>query len=218
MKKRYLIPFLAMAAAGSANAGYSVSPLGRINPDTTQTDVITVINITNAETKIQVRTFAWTQVDGKDVLTPTREIMATPGMLSLKAGEKKVVRLMRMKPVTGKEMDYRLLINEVPGPRDPSEKRMGARVFVESNLPWIYQPAGVATNVSASYRGKEIVFSNTGTAAAQIAKLGPVGGKLWIPGLAGWVLPGSALSFPVPDKATTVAVMVNGKAQTLSVK
>jgi fimbrial chaperone protein len=218
MNTRQFITGIALAAAGSAHAGYSVSPLGRVNADTTQTDVITVINTTNSYEKIQVRTFTWTQVDGKDVLTPTREIMATPGMLSLKAGEKKVVRLMRMKAATGKEMDYRLLINEVPGPRDPAQKGFGARVFVEANLPWIYQPSGVATNVSAAYRGKDITFTNTGTAAAQLAQLGPVDGKSWIAGLAGWVLPGSTRSFHVPGKAATVAVTVNGKAQTLSVK
>jgi fimbrial chaperone protein len=218
MKTRHFIPLLALAELTNAHAsGYTLSPMGRVGFDTSQADVLSVSNPSQTPTKIQVRTFAWSQANGEDVLTPTREIMASPGMVSIGPGEKKVIRLLRMKAATGKEMDYRLILSEIPAPPNPNAKSFGTRVVLNVSVPWIYQPDTTASPIlAARYQGKDLVVSNTGPVAVKLSDLGAVGETPWKTGLVGWVLPNASRTFPAPKIAHSLTVTVNGKPQTLS--
>jgi fimbrial chaperone protein len=218
MKIRHFIPLLAIIGLTNAHAsGYTLTPMGRVAVDTNQADVLSISNPSQTATKIQVRTFAWSQSGGEDVLTPTREVMASPSMLSLAPGEKKVIRILRMKAATGKEMDYRLILSEIPAPPDPTAKSFGTRVILNVSVPWIYQPDTTASPIlTARYQGKDLVVSNTGPVAAKLADLGTGGEKPWKPGLVGWVLPNASRTFPVPKIAHSLTVTVNGKPQTIS--
>jgi fimbrial chaperone protein len=63
----------------------------------------------------QLRVYEWDQQDGRDVLRPTRALVASPPLLEVPAGGAQLVRLVRTdQGPTGKESSYRILIDEIP--------------------------------------------------------------------------------------------------------
>ncbi|PAM43723.1 pilus assembly protein, partial [Acinetobacter baumannii] len=74
--------------------------------------------LTNSGTspvKLQVRVFRWIQQDGKEQLLPTEDLLATPPMQELAAGQQQLVRVMRaVADAPAAQQYYRLIVDEVP--------------------------------------------------------------------------------------------------------
>ena len=74
--------------------------------------------LTNSGTtpvKLQVRVFRWVQQDGKEQLLPTEDLLATPPMQELAAGQQQLVRVMRaVADAPAAQQYYRLIDDEVP--------------------------------------------------------------------------------------------------------
>ena len=62
----------------------------------------------------QVRVYRWTQVDGTDRLTETRDVVASPPLAQIPANGQQLVRIVRVakQPPEGEE-SYRLLVDEI---------------------------------------------------------------------------------------------------------
>ncbi|CAN7781660.1 molecular chaperone [Variovorax sp. LjRoot175] len=101
----------------------------------------------------QVRVYRWTQVDGEDRLEPTRDLTVSPPMLQVPAGERQLVRVIRLgPPPMGAEASYRLIVDELPVPASaPAEgsaaadgratKHSGLQFVLRYSLPVFLLPA-----------------------------------------------------------------------------
>jgi fimbrial chaperone protein len=130
---------LTMAAVPSAEAvGLRVSP---VIIDMTARQPITTVKVWNDDRQpvgVQIRVFAWHRQGGKDVLQPTRDVVASPPQAMLAPGSQNVIRLARVssRPLRGVET-YRLLIDELPH----AHQRPGTVAFlVRQALPITISP------------------------------------------------------------------------------
>lgn len=179
----------------------------------------------------QVRVFRWTQVGGKDVLTPTRSMLASPPTLGLEPGSRQLVRVIRVgaEDLEGGEEAYRLLVDELPPSTDQIET--GIRYVLRHSVPAFVLPAPPpdAADVAASLQwslvrdedGVALQARNSGAFHAQLSQvslLPPGAAPIEInAGLLGYVLPGMTMRWSLKSapaqlpSGTRLKVSVNGK-------
>jgi len=98
---------------------------------------MTVINEGSALTAIQVRIYGWNQADGTDQLTDTTELLASPPIASIAAGESQLIRLVLRKAPKGREATYRILLDQIPAASTPGI----VQVVMRLSIPVFAQPA-----------------------------------------------------------------------------
>ena len=80
----------------------------------------------------------WIQDGEGDRLQPTREIIATPQIFSIKAGATQLIRVgMVIRPDPINKKSYRLVLDEIPSPPEPGFK--GLQVALKITLPIFVQ-------------------------------------------------------------------------------
>jgi len=95
---------------------------------------ITVRNDGDEATVVQLEVAHWSQADGKDVYTPTAEILATPPIFTVPSGGSQLVRIgLRRAADADHELTYRVFMQEVPPPPTPYFK--GLRVALRFGVP-----------------------------------------------------------------------------------
>jgi fimbrial chaperone protein len=79
--------------------------------------VLTVHNEEDTPVLVQATVLAWQQVNGEDQLDATRDLLVTPPVFTLAPKSDQVLRVaLRGQASAERELDYRLLLAEVPGP------------------------------------------------------------------------------------------------------
>ncbi len=127
------LPQLAGAAA------WDIDPVRvELSPEQ-QTAAITIKNDSDQATSIQIQTVAWSQVGGKDVYTPTRELLVSPPIVTIAPKSEQVIRAaLRRQVDASSELAYRINLQELPPPPVPGftgvqvALRIGLPVFVQS--------------------------------------------------------------------------------------
>jgi fimbrial chaperone protein len=89
---------------------------------------LTVINNRDVVTSVQIRTLAWKQVDGKEVLTPSNDVMVSPPIAAIAPGATQIARLVLRKPAQGQEGTCRVLLDQIPPVTEPATVRMALRL------------------------------------------------------------------------------------------
>lgn len=82
----------------------------------------------------QIRVFKWSIVNGKEQLTPTNDVVASPPSITLTPKGQYVTRIVRVskQPVVGEE-SYRLLVDQLP---DLSQQKNGSvNLMVRYSIP-----------------------------------------------------------------------------------
>ena len=229
-----------MAVGNFADAsGLQVAPVGLAFQPASSAQGLWLTNTGGEALHAQVRVFHWTQVNGKDALTPTQALVASPPILALAPGAQQMIRVIRLgEAAPGATEDaYRLLVDELPesAPRQPT----GVRYVLRYSIPVFVEPAGesdvVAVAASLHWSvvregdGIALQVRNTANVHAQISdvSLSPVGGTPTVisKGLLGYVLPGMTMrwSFTIPAAQLLPGIQleaaINGKPveQTLAV-
>jgi len=120
--------------ASLSHAGsFSVNPVRVTLSPSQAVAAITVSNHGSEASVIQLETSRWTQQEGKDALTPSNEILATPPIFTLSPGGSQIVRVgLRRAPDPQHELTYRLVLREVPPPQPISQ---GLRVALAISMP-----------------------------------------------------------------------------------
>jgi len=164
----------ALGASCPAIAGtLQVSP---INIELASGITTTTENLENKGTTVitaQVRVFKWSQTDGKETLTPTTDVVASPPAFKIEPGAKATVRIVRLskEPVKGEET-YRLIIDDIP----PPPEKVGDTVTfaVRHAIPVFFQTPGIKTQLSwsAAIHGDELVINaaNAGELHSRLAQ------------------------------------------------
>ena len=92
--------------------------------------VLNVINPGDGELAVQIRSFAWSQVDGRDQLTACDDVMTSPPIAVIAAHATQVIRLVLRKTPQGREATYRILLDQIPPPASPNTIRIALRLSI----------------------------------------------------------------------------------------
>jgi fimbrial chaperone protein len=196
---------LSVMGMGAAHAGsFSVNPV-RVTLSAKQpVAAITVRNAGAEPAVVQLETSAWSQDQGKDVLVPSTDVLATPPIFTVAPGKTQILRIGLRRPSTATdETTYRLILREVP-PATPAE---GLRVALKISMPVFVVPAASVApalqwRATRTADGQiRVRVTNTGTAHVQMTKidlaLAEGGTELGSHTLADYVLPGNTRSWTV---------------------
>jgi fimbrial chaperone protein len=215
----FLIGASAMACAGS----FSVNPV-RATLSAKQPVGSLVVHNNGAEaTVVQLEAVSWSQEDGKDVYSATKEILATPPIFTLLAGGSQVVRVgMRRLADPQRELTYRLFLQEVPPAKNDVR---GLRVVLRMGVPVFVIPPTAAAPVLRwhAYRTADgtlkVNLTNNGNAHIQVAKSKITlasGQPLATQDVAAYVLSGQSrdwlykpIPFPAPGATLRVAAQTD---------
>jgi len=216
MKARWRVAcLLGAAVASTATAGtFSISPIRVELGSAQRTAVLTVHNEEDTPVVVQATVLAWRQVDGEDQLDATRDLLVTPPVFTLAPKADQVLRVaLRGQASAERELDYRLLLAEVPGP--PEQGFVGLRLALRISLPVFVASPRAAPRLDwrlehAADGTLALVAENTGTAHIQLSdfrlRFGDEAHAMHV-GVMRYVLPGSRVSWPVklPEGADAAA-------------
>lgn len=207
-----VLALCALAAATTAVAGaFSLSPIRLEFSGAGRTQVLTVHNDEDRPVVVQLRTLAWSQEQGADQLTDTHELLATPPLFTVPAKGEQIVRVaLRRAADPVRELDYRLVLEEVP-PAAPKDF-LGLQVALRVSLPVFVQPVArakpsLAWSAVRNADGRLVLRArNDGTAHVQVLDfdLRATGGDDALTlhnAVARYLLPGSATEWPIDAPA-----------------
>ena len=188
-----------------ASAKIAVEPLALKLPAQTLAASVSVRSKDTKPVTFQAEVLAWSQQDGKDVLTPTRELVVSPPIFRIAPGDRQVVRVGRLKAeaVPAIEKTYRLSLTEIV---PEGQARIGAiGTAIKVTLPVFVPPArpqATSLRWQAARSGDDLRLgvSNSGNTTARLIGLNllqqgrPVAAKDTLL----YVLPGSNRSVDWP--------------------
>lgn len=133
-----------LVAAGQACAGaFSIDPVRISLSEDKPSAVMRVENLSATSMTLQLQVMSWTQSDHCDQLTHSWDLLATPQVFRLKAGQVQVVRVALLRPVDQRrELAYRLLLDEVPPP--PASDFRGLQMALRISMPVFVAPREAA--------------------------------------------------------------------------
>ena len=130
---------------GTAQPGFggslAISPVRIQLTNAERTAVITVENQGDALRIYQLEAVEWSQVDGKDVYSPTRDLIAVPPVFKLPPGKKQIVRVGVRKSPAAVENCYRVFIQELPV-SDAASDIPTVQTVLRVGIPVFDEPAG----------------------------------------------------------------------------
>lgn len=134
-----LLPGLLAAVGTAAASTLGVAPVRiELSPTATMA-VLTVSNQEDSPVVVQVRPAAWSQQGDRDQLDETRELLVTPPLFTLPPKGRQILRVALLrKPDPSRELDYRLVLSEVPPPPAPDSHEL--RVALRITLPVFVAP------------------------------------------------------------------------------
>jgi fimbrial chaperone protein len=166
---------------------------------------LTLRNDEDVRITVQTRVFRWSQVNGRESLDPTTDVVASPPIVVLAPHTDYTVRIVRtsQQPVRGEE-SYRLFIDQLPGPQRQVQRTVA--ILVRQSIPVFFRAAQLnkaSVTWSLAYERDEVVItaSNSGDERLRIADLrlrDAAGTSIGFGnGLVGYVLGRSSMSFIV---------------------
>jgi len=160
--------FAATASVASAQSSFTVTPLRVDLTPQVAAAVVDVINTSPGPLTLQMQQRAWTQAEGSDAQADTRDLILSPAVFTVPAGEKQVVRIARRgAPDARRERAYRLIVSEVPTPQLKATPGTSAfRIALRMDLP-LFVAAVQPTTPEPSYRfdttNARLIVRNSGT-------------------------------------------------------
>jgi fimbrial chaperone protein len=175
---RRMLRAMVLAAAAiplSALAGsFEVNPIRVELNATTRSVALSVRNSGTTAVVVQTSVSAWSQQDGKDVLTPTNEVLISPPVVTIEPEREQIVRVgLRRAPDAQRELSYRIFLTEVPPPPQPGFQ--GLVVALRVGLPLFVQPrqgtakATLVWNAEVRDGSVHLKLDNQGTGHIQIS-------------------------------------------------
>ncbi|MBB4147180.1 fimbrial biogenesis chaperone [Sphingobium scionense] len=213
----------------AAGSGLQVSPV--LLKIVERSGVIWLINSTSQPIRAQIRVYRWSQAEAADKLIATEDVLASPPFVEIGGQQRQVVRLVRrsMAPAAASDCEqaFRLKIDELPDPRQPADAN-GLRYRLSYSVPVFLTTRScgrTAPNLNWNLASRDrITVENSGGTHAQLSGavvVQPDGRRDPIaPGLIGYVLPGSRMSFALRAfpgatlRGGNFEVMVNGRKVT----
>jgi fimbrial chaperone protein len=142
MRLRVLAATIAFACLAATSAGAASLRVAPILLDVASGTKMTTLHIWNADkapVSVQVRVYLWTKKGTDDILTPTKDVVASPPIGTLKPGGENLIRIVRVaaSPVTKRE-NYRVLVDQLPDPK--TQKAGVVSILVRHAIPLHFEP------------------------------------------------------------------------------
>ncbi len=171
--KKILISFsLSLLAYSSLTqaGGIRISPITVDIPSGDQANIVTLFNLSDETSNLQVRIFKWTQSGGNDNLSDTNDIIASPPFITLPPGGSFNFRVVRSnaKKVAGEE-SYRVIIDELPKPRDNRTVGAGVGILIRNSLPLFVVNSDAVPNIQPSISASGLLMTNNGNRHALLS-------------------------------------------------
>ncbi|WP_419720863.1 molecular chaperone [Pantoea endophytica] len=201
-----LLLFLALTPAVHAANSLMVWPIDpAIDPEDKASE-LWLENRGNATTMMQVRIFSWQQVNGQEQYQTQQQVVASPPMVRLEPGQKQLVRLIKQTPPeAGREVAFRVVLDEIPTPRTPGENQAGLTFQMRYSVPLFIYGSGVTRDTAkpqlswqeVNSGGKRwLELTNRGNGHARLSNV-TIGGRKMGNGLFGYVLANSSHRWPL---------------------
>lgn len=169
-------------------------------------------NTGNEAIHSQVRVNSWLQVNNQDTLIPSKDLIASPMVLTIPPGQRQLVRLIRGTATNSStEKAYRLIVDELPNPQ--SEAQSGLHLLLKYSIPVFFKTSASDSVQQGLTSLKEMTFkysANTLTITnqsqhykrfSQFAYIDEQGKKTPIQmGLMGYVLSGQSMQWKIPNQ------------------
>jgi fimbrial chaperone protein len=143
----YFLILMSLPYCSWAGSFYIAPTKGELSEDSKYI-VFEVKNTSENISSFQVQAMSWEIQNGEDVVKPTRDIIATPVIVSIKPNVKQIIRVgLNRKPDKEEELFYKLLVSEIPNLK--REKIKGTQITVEFSIPIILKATEkTKTNIS----------------------------------------------------------------------
>jgi fimbrial chaperone protein len=129
------------AAAPSSAATFTVNPTQIFLSGRTTTALLTLKNDSEESLRFQLTAFTWQQApSGELELTPTRDVVFFPALLTLGPKEERRIRVGSSVTAGAQERTYRIFVEELPPP-DGSAPGSAVRVLTKMGIPIFIRPA-----------------------------------------------------------------------------
>jgi len=159
---------------------FQVNPIRVDLTPKAQTAALAVKNTGDESVVVQVSIEAWSQDSSKDIYAATKELLATPPVMTIPPNEERIVRVgLRRAPDRSKELSYRLFLQEVPPPPKPGFQ--GLVVALRIGLPVFVAPAQGQAAPRVAWKAMRLPDNklgisaiNDGTAHLQVADINVV--------------------------------------------
>ncbi len=194
-----------MAAAATQAGQISIRPLALVLTAEQPIRTFLVTNPGAEPVTVQIQPLSWQQHGENDELSPTRELLITPPIVTIPPGESQLVRAgLRRAPEPAKELTYRVRFSEIPPPPKPGFT--GLVVALNISVPvFVVPPEPVVAEAHwqahMSKRGElELRVANRGNAHLKLTEVRVLAGgnEIGSRNILFYVLPGNARSLSVP--------------------
>jgi fimbrial chaperone protein len=167
--------------SGAGAASFKVYPVRIVLTPKQAIQTMTIHNSGSDPVRVQLRVFAWRQVNGEDAFAETQDVLANPPLFQVGPNGDQIARFgLRVAPGST-EKSYRVFLQEVPGAESAESANPGqVRTLLRISIP-IFVPAPNATGrlnwrlVAAGGRHVRLLVRNDGDAHVQINRLALVG-------------------------------------------
>lgn len=224
-----------LAAAPLAQAHAAAVVLWPVDPIIAAGQTATALWVENRgadPVTLQVRSLGWSQAGNEDRYARQDEVVTSPPIANVAPGQRQLIRIIRRDTgATPAEHSYRLLIDELPPPVDPTKPGAASAqlsVQMRYSIPLFTYDGTIAATPTLAARivmidGKRFAeIRNAGQRHARLLNLRVQAGAkdfTVTAGLLGYVLAGSTMRWPLPDGAPasgTIVVNANGTDTTLA--
>ena len=150
---------LLMAGLGAATAVRAASsimiwPVDPLIEDGQRATALWLENRGNTNASLQIRVLRWSQNGAQDNYAEQEQVIASPPLAVIPAGQRQLVRLMNTAPVPdGQEVSYRILVDELPDAENPGDRAqpatgsnaIGVKLQIRYSLPLFVHGKGLWT-------------------------------------------------------------------------
>ena len=212
---------VSLYSLSSLAASLQVAPISVAFSPQEKAKEIWLTNTSERPIRAQTRVLIWSQVAGQDQVNPTRDLVASPSITEIKAGEQQLIRIIRIAPQnTTVEQTYRLLIDELPS-SGQADAQTGLQLLLQYSIPVFIQPTDsiamrngltLLNQVNFQYQNQQLIVKNNAKSHIRISELtyiNPNGERIpLINGLVGYALAGQSMRWDIPESKK---ILPNGK-------
>ena len=212
---------VSLYSLSSLAASLQVAPISVAFSPQEKAKEIWLTNTSERPIRAQTRVLIWSQVAGQDQVNPTRDLVASPSITEIKAGEQQLIRIIRIASQnTTVEQTYRLLIDELPS-SGQADAQTGLQLLLQYSIPVFIQPTDsiamrngltLLNQVNFQYQNQQLIVKNNAKSHIRISELtyiNPNGERIpLINGLVGYALAGQSMRWDIPESKK---ILPNGK-------